>query len=590
MVNSNYEEIKARMKMRAMELWGIDKNQILDPLIEMFLDVFSFELSKVYQDVKISDAKLLERISKILVNENWSLPIPAHALISLQPSEDTGEISKKTQLYFQKISKGDFTDIFFTPLDNQELIKAKIYCTAFGNQLTFNDKSSSKPAITSYKETSVSEYSMWVGIDIDEPLLDSLNNLSISLLLKDSNLNSYLKMAKVYDFDENEIHIFQKEKKQSLKKEHYYDAIHRYYQDYLYTLDLSNSNKKKHTLVERCKETFNSDDLEANNKNLFWLKIVFPVAFVKEELEKISISLNTFPIVNRKFSYRQHNIKRNGKIISLFSLDDEFFLNTESLIDDNGIAYKSALKNDINNLAGSFSLYFGDIEQFDERNAKFILNQVIQTVREEGSSFSAIGYDLLNAYLEDLNDKLNVLEKKVNYKYKNVSDNNEKVYLLTMPHETSNTYECAYWTTNANLANGIKKGTLLCQYQTIGLESDSILLQTDTVGGMVKNGTKEKISSFRYGLLSKNRIVSNEDIKEFVSMTVGNTIKSVAVKSGVGISSHKKQGLVRTINVDVGLLESGHLNHENKKRLSHFLQLELQNKSVHNTPYRVNII
>ncbi len=590
MINSDYEKIKERMKMRSMELWGIDKNQVLDPLIEMFLDVFSFELSKVYQDVKISDAKLLERISKILVNENWSLPIPAHALVSIQPSEEVGEISKKTQLYIQKITKGDFIDIFFTPLDTQKLVKAEVYCTALERQLIFNNKKATQLSIASYKEASVSEYTIWVGIDIDKALLQQLNKISISLLLKDSNLNSYLKMARIYDFDGNELEIFQKEEDQSIKKEHYYDSIHRYYKDYLYTLDISSSARKRQTLVERCKGVFNSEDIEEYDKKLFWIKIVFPVAFVKEELEKISVSLNTFPIVNRKFSYRQHNLKRNGKIISLSSLEQEYFLNTESLIDDNGIVYKSALKNDINNLAGSFSLYFGDIEQFDERNAKFILNQVIQTVREEGSSFSAIGYDLLNAYLEDLNGKLDALEKKVDYKYKNVSDNNEKVYLLTIPFSTSNSYECAYWTTNANLANGIKRGSLLSQYQSIGLESDSLILQTDTVGGIVKNGTKEKISSFRYGLLSKDRIVSNEDIKEFISMTVGKIIKSVGVKSGVGISPHKKQGLVRTINVDVGLHKSEHLNNENKKRLSHFLQLELQNKSVHNTPYRVNII
>ncbi|WP_271783480.1 hypothetical protein [Aquimarina algiphila] len=579
------------MKMRSMELWGIDSNQMIDPLIEMFLDVFSFELSKVYQEVKISDAKLLERISKILVNENWSLPTPAHALISVQPSEEVGEINKTTQLYFQKITQGDVTDVFFTPIKKQELIKAKIYCTALERQLVFKDhKKASKVSIDSYKESRVPEYTIWVGIDIQQSLLKKLDKIPISILLKDSNLNSYLKMVKAHDYEGNELEIYQEQEDQTIKKEHYYTSIQRYYQDYLYTLDLTNSTRKKYSLTERCKDVFNEMDIEEYNKDLFWLQLSFPVAFVKEELEKISISLNTFPIVNRKFSYRQHNIKRNGKIISLFSHDEEYFLNVESLIDNDGKAYKSTLKNDINNLAGSFSLYFGDIEQFDERNAKFILNQVIQTVREEGSSFSAIGYDLLNAYLEDLNDKLDVLERKVNYRYKNVSDNSEKVYLLTIPHTTSRTYECSYWTTNAGLANNIRSGTLLSQYQTIGLEADSIRLQTDTVGGVVKNGTKEKISSFRYGLLSKDRIVSNEDIKEFVSMTVGEIVESVLVKSGVGISPNKKQGLVRTIDVDVALTQSGNLNSENKKRLSSFLQLELQNKSVHNTPYRVNII
>ncbi|MFL1895010.1 hypothetical protein ACJRPK_04865 [Aquimarina sp. 2-A2] len=589
MVDTNYRKIKERMKMRSMELWGIDQAQKVDPVIEMFLDVFSYELSKVYQEVKISDAKLLERISKILVNENWSLPTPSHALVSVQPSEPIGEIEKTTQLYVQKIVKGELNDVYFTPIKKQTLVKAKVFCSAWERQLTFNTDHAYQHTLNAIREFKVPDYSMWVGVDIDPALLGKIDKLPISILLKDSSLNPYLKMCKVLDLDGNELPLFQEEEDQSIKKEHYYMSIQQYYRDYLYTIDLSASSKKKQTLLDQCGEIFDLDTVEEPEKELFWLQFKFPVAFNKTELDKISVSTNTFPIVNRKLSSKQHNLKRNGKIVSLYANDNEYFLNVESLIDNEGRLYKSALKNDINNMAGSYALYFGDIEQFDERNAKAILNDVIQTVREEGSSFSAVGYDVLNAYLEDLNDKLDILERKVNFRYKDISDNNEKVYLQTIPHDSSDTYECSYWTTNTLLGNNIKQGVLLSQYQSIELQSDSIRLLTDTVGGTVKRSAKEKISSFRYGLLSKDRIVSNEDIKELIRTTIGDGVKNVEVSSGVGISSERKQGLVRTINVRVYLTTNEILNSENKKRLGHFLQLELENKSVHNTPYNVQI-
>ncbi|WP_145993647.1 hypothetical protein [Tenacibaculum finnmarkense] len=572
-----------------MELWGIENTQKVDPVIEMFLDVFSYELSKVHQEVKVSDAKLLERVSKILVNESWSLPTPSHTLLSVHPSEQVSEMEKTTQLYFQKIVKGELNDVFFTPIKNQELLKANVYCTAWDRELSFDTNKGYKHIINSYKESKIPEYTIWVGIDIDESLLKDIKKIPISILLKDSHLDPYIKMSSVQDCDGNDLKLYQEEDLNT-NKEHYYATIQKYYQDYLYTVDLSNSSKKRQKLTDKCSEVFNQEDIEEYDKELFWLEISFSVAFTKEELDKITISTNTFPIVNRKKSYKQHSLKRNGKIISLYFKEKEYFLNAESLIDNEGRVYKNALKNDINNMEGSFSLYFGDIEQFDERNAKYILSDVIQTVREEGSSFSAMGYDLLNSYLEDLNDKLDALERKVNFRFKDVSNNNEKVYLQTIPYKTSDTYECVYWTTNAGLANGIKEGALLSQYQTIDLESDSIRLLTDTVGGAVKKGTKEKISSFRYGLLSKDRIVSNEDIKEFMYVTIGDVVKSVSVKSGVGISVHKKQGLVRTINVEVLLKEAENLSSENKKRLGNSLELQLESKSVHNTPYRVNII
>ncbi|WP_232123635.1 hypothetical protein [Tenacibaculum finnmarkense] len=546
-------------------------------------------MSKVHQEVKVSDAKLLERVSKILVNESWSLPTPSHTLLSVHPSEQVSEMEKTTQLYFQKIVKGELNDVFFTPIKNQELLKANVYCTAWDRELSFDTNKGYKHIINSYKESKIPEYTIWVGIDIDESLLKDIKKIPISILLKDSHLDPYIKMSSVQDCDGNDLKLYQEEDLNT-NKEHYYATIQKYYQDYLYTVDLSNSSKKRQKLTDKCSEVFNQEDIEEYDKELFWLEISFSVAFTKEELDKITISTNTFPIVNRKRSYKQHSLKRNGKIVSLYFKEKEYFLNAESLIDNEGRVYKSALKNDINNMEGSFSLYFGDIEQFDERNAKYILSDVIQTVREEGSSFSAMGYDLLNSYLEDLNDKLDALERKVNFRFKDVSNNNEKVYLQTIPYKTSDTYECVYWTTNAGLANGIKEGALLSQYQTIELESDSIRLLTDTVGGAVKKGTKEKISSFRYGLLSKDRIVSNEDIKEFMYVTIGDVVKSVSVKSGVGISVHKKQGLIRTINVEVLLKEAENLSSENKKRLGNSLELQLESKSVHNTPYRVNII
>jgi len=534
MVDSNYKKIKERMKRRSMELWGIEKNKTIDPVIDLFIDVFSYELSRIYQEVKISDAKLLERISKILVNQNWSLPLPAHALLKVQPLEEIGMVDIRTQLYFQKIAKGGegYLDFFFTPLKKQKLIKAKVHCTAIERSITLNgDKKIDNLTIEANKDEVIPDYTIWVGIDIATSLLEKLDEIPISILLNDSHLSSYLKMAKVFDYDGNELE-FNKEEDEIVKKEHYYTSINRYYQDYLYTLNLTKTSKKKYSLIERCKAVFNEAELEEYNTDLYWLQISFPVAFEKKELEKIEISLNTFPVVNRKLSYKQHSIKKNGKIISLPSNDNEHFLNMESLIDNGGNMYKNALQNDINNLEGSFSVYSGDLQQFDERNAKSILNQVMQTIREEGSSFSSVGYDLLNVYLEDLNSKLDDLEQKVNYKYKNVSDNSEKLYLLTIPYETTDVCECTYWTTNAHLANGIDKDSLLSPYQTIGLKAESIQLCTDTVGGMLKNGKNEKINNLRYGLIAKDRIVSNEDVKKFVSVTIGNNLKKVNNKWG----------------------------------------------------------
>ncbi len=576
------------MKSRSMELWGIEDHKFVDPIIELFLDVFSYELSKVHQEIKLSDAKLLERLSKILVNENWSLPMPSHALIQAKPSEQLEVITPNTELYYQKRTQSGAVDVFFTPMQEHTLIHADLYCVGLSDTLQFEQFSDI--SIKANKEKQIKDHTIWIGIDIEKELLQEIDQLPLCILLGASNLNAYLKMVKIFDYDGNELQLFSSKKNKTTSKEHYYDTVDRYYQDYLHTIDLKASSKTKHTVSSKFETIFDEEEIKELDKELFWLQLSFPVAFVKEELENLSISLNTFPIINRKSAYRQHQIKKNGKIVSLIASDQEYFLNVESLIDESGNEYKNTLKNDISNLEGSYSLYSGDIEQFDERNAKALLNRVIQTVREEGSSFSAIGYDLLNAYLEDLHSKLDTLEQKVNFRYKNISDHNNKLYLLTIPYKTSETYECYYWTTTADFANGIDTDTLFSQYQSGGLQPDSIRLQTKTVGGIIKNGTKDKIDNLRYGLISKDRIVSNEDVKAFIKQAIGSAVKDVQIRSGVAISPNKKQGLVRTIHVDIVFVANQNFSEENKHHLARYLQLELENKSVHNTPYSIHII
>ncbi|MGB0879540.1 MAG: hypothetical protein ACPGTO_03135 [Polaribacter sp.] len=585
-----YQDIKEDMIEKAMELWGIEDAELIDPVIGLLLDVFSYEFAKIEQDIKLSDSKLLERISKILVQESWSLPLPAHALLRAVPSDKFLEVSRDTQFYIQKMIDGDqYIDIFFTPLSTHKLISGHIACVAKHKSMQFFDTNGRNLSeIDTINDKKIADYSLWMGIDIDRTLLNKVTELPLALILRDSNIDRYLKLIKFFDIEGNEIKCTPiADTLHNSSKEHYFDAVVGYYQNYLYTLELVNKKTKK-SVSSKFESYFFEEDIEEFNAELFWIKIEFPVAFTKSELDKLDISMNTFPITNRKLQYKQHSIKRNGKIASLRTLN-EHFLNVESLIDNEGRTYKNTLTNDINNLKGTYSLYFGELEQFDERNAKAILEQVIQTVREEGSSFSAIGYDLLNAYLEDLNKKLNIIERKISVGYKNVSNSSNRQYLLTIPFDDSAYLECQFWTTDAIIANNIKRNSVFGQFHTSELIAKTIRLQTDTVGGSIKNDAKEKVSNLRYGLLSKDRIVSVEDVKEFIRKSIGKTIDRVEVKSGVGFSPNKKGGLIRTTHVEIHLNNDKIHTSENKKRLSNSLQQELEQKSVHNLPYVVSI-
>ena len=590
---TDFRSIKERLKRRAMALWGLDDRDKVDPIIEMLLDVFAYEMSRLNEEIKVSDGKLLERLARILVDEKWSLPSPSHGLLQMIPLEEELEVDRKTQFYHTKMDQGETRDIFFTPIRTHTLLSGFVRCMAFGDKLIAQDEESNPEfMVDCQKDKRIDDHVVWLGIKMDKKVVKKQTTLPVCLLLKDSELDSHLRTVKVSDVKGNALEIRNVvDGEESSGQEHYYDMINRYYQNYLYEIDLTDAKKKQLKIEEQFPEFFDEFDLEEFDEEFFWLKLTLPVTFDRDEIEKLNVKLNTFPIVNRKFIYKQHSLTRNGRLVSLPTDMEghDFFLNLERLIDDQGVEYSAVLNSDINNLSGTYSLYFGNTDRFDQRNAKGMLDRMIQAVREEGSAFSAIGYDLLNAHLEDLSTKLDVLEKKVNVSYKNMIGTLEKQYLITEPFENTTFYECEFWKTNGSLANGILEHTPFNQYQSIEVQSHFISLQTETVGGIIRTTTKEKINSLRSGIITRERIVSKEDIKAFVKGMIGTTIDSVEVRSGVMVSPKRKEGLVRTSHVTIELSSKYAMNSENKKRMAQFIQSELEHRSVQSIPYQVQI-
>lgn len=588
-----YEDVKTSIKERAMQLWGVENPDNLDPLIVLMMEVFAHEITTLHHKIKVSDAKLIERISKVLVNQNWSLPTPTHSLLQITPTRDDIKLNENSLFYLNKFNFGEkLSELYFTPLYPINLLQAEIEVFAYDRKMSFLSKSGAiSKTIRSLEDDKIEDYTVFISINIEDYILYDINEIPLTLFLKDSPFEDYIKLCEVYDMNDNKLSLNQIPEGPEDQNVHYYNSIKNHYKNFVYTLDIENSSKKKQNIKEVLGSIFSENDVrEIGDKNLYWLKFKFPEAFIKDELEQLKITLNTFPVVNRRLIEKPLNLLKNGRILSLESGYHEFFLEIKEVIDDQGYLYDTILNHQINDLQGSYSLYFGNIEQFDDRTAKSMLNQMVQAVREEGSSFSSVGYERLNAYLHDLNEQLDDMEVKFNSGYKDVVDFSNRPYLMLVPKRESQNVVANYWITNAHLANKVEPYTKLMAEDSYGLDKDSIFLQTTTFGGTVKTTEKDTINALRYGLTSKDRIVSREDVKNFIRKSIGNLIEEIEVKSGVGISEYKKQGLIRTTDVIIKLNQKGNLTVENKNRLSHIFKNELEEKSIITMPYKVIIL
>ncbi|MEM0940689.1 MAG: hypothetical protein AAGI25_13000 [Bacteroidota bacterium] len=588
-------DIMHDLTQRAMKLWDVETEEDFDPLIQLLLRVFSYEIHKVSEYIQVSNEKLAEHLARVLVHETWSLPSPAHGLLQAFPEGRSVIIDEKFQFYATQFNFGsENEEYFFTPIASHQLIPARVYCSSHNRELQIFSESGEvlDQQITKASDQRITDFTLVVGVEISLEDITKLTDFPICMLLEDSTLAPFIRIAKVFDIEGNELVVKPLLEEQPARNiPHYFTSIRNYYKHFLYTINISGAKKELKTLTEQFSGSFETKWMEPHDASLFWLKIQLPVAFDSQELKKFKISINTFPVINRKLHEVQHKIDKNGRIISLPVSDQDFFMGIEGVIDNHGEAYREISKNDINRPEGSYSVFYGNVEQFDENSAKTLITKVLEKVREEGSAFSALGYDLLNAYLKDLEEKLNLIEEKVDSKYKKTNNaTGERQYIVTQPLSRSTFLECQYWVCNADTANDIDRYTPLSQYRNYGLKTSTITFLTKTVGGDVKRTEKEKISNLRYGLLSRDRLVSKEDIAEFVRKTLGKIVEEVIVSPGVSISPNPKQGLVRTVDIEIKLTLQTNLSVTNKQRLGHFLESELETKSIQNVPYQIKIL
>ena len=83
--DKRYLRIKERLLDQALDLWGIEDERQLDPVVDLLLESVAFESFQLEETLRRADAALLGRLSRLLIPQKWTLPHPSHALLSVSP-------------------------------------------------------------------------------------------------------------------------------------------------------------------------------------------------------------------------------------------------------------------------------------------------------------------------------------------------------------------------------------------------------------------------------------------------------------------------------------------------------------------------
>lgn len=580
-------EIKERILKYAMEAWGITDSRNMDPVVDLLLDVFAYESVLLHRDIKKLDSRILYQLFRILIDNKWSLPIPAHALMSVNPSPgESCVLDAEDHFYTEKFIFGkESVQVFFTPLFSYPLIDAKISLVVYGDTIKTNSEKQSFSTQFLNKKNQIDSYVAWFGISIEKKQLDELQDMTLCLIPHDTFLLTFLKLTQFYDSTGKELPVIHGiDIPDSFNNAHYYEDIKNFYSNYYFKINLSEADKTFRTPEQLFSITNPIKNVDTEEQ-YFWIKVKLPEVFNNAAcIDDLGIYLNTFPVVNRKMLYKQHDFTSNGRIIPLPCPKGSYFLNIRSLYDNKGKKYINRMQQYEENPTGVFDLYFGDLERFDSDNAADLIIQVLQRIKEDGNAFAALNPDMLTTSLKDLFSKLNEVEKSLGAAIKD--DKRERIFALTTPEPDATNAEVKFWITSGALANGLDERSFLQQFNMEKYDTASLVFRTRVQGGNIHTEDIDLIHSLRYGLISRDRIVSRQDIQNYIYHKIGNDVESVQIKDGVAISPERKKGFIRVMQIEIRLKQNTR-QLPDLSVLAHFLEKDMAERSVCNSSYKI---
>jgi len=581
-----------------------------DPVVSMLLNALSYELEKIAHELEDSKTRVVERVLEIMFPEVASGAKPARTIVHALPIENNLKISLQNQMKVNRRIHNIYNpldpimkEVAFSPTLEVKLSACEVKYMAYERNLYKISNLFYKDTVHDYKET-LRSGEVVLGIKLlDENVLE-LEDLMLYIDIKNTHqkemFHYYLKQMKCfhddveikveegYNVSINNLDIENIINRNYTHLSEIMQEVNEYYFDNFYTLKgvLKYKERKKYK-----PEYIHLDEITKNDGNtIIWIKMVFPESLVPQIIDNISFTSNCFPAINKK----HHSTgKTFGTFLSYVSLDtaNDIYLDVDSVIDSSNYQYEIKEFKDGVLDEGNAVLRMGGVSRFDSRSASELLQNVLDLLKDESSSFSGLGKDFMNSSLVEINQLLASVEQQA--KERSFSKNNDP-YLMIKPkdNETAGkSFTISYWSTCAEEGNDIKAGTILDTKDDLFFVSQTVTLMTNTAGGLNKQNNKDRILAYRNALLTRGRIVTFADIKAFGFNHFKNSIEDIKTEKGTRKEISVKAGFSRTVDIYIKTnpAEKKHLSTAEWEYLCDSFMKHLKNRSSNVFPYRLFI-
>jgi hypothetical protein len=336
---------------------------------------------------------------------------------------------------------------------------------------------------------------------------------------------------------------------------------------------------------EAFESMFDTRTLQMLKKPLVWIQVSWPAIFPTAGFEQMNVALNAFPVQNKQLNKITYRLQTGLNGIALPSGDA--FMGIQSVINQKNQVYTASEKNlyaEEEDTPRIYTLRRQGIGRFDKRDARAVLYQLMELLRDEVTAFNAIGEDFLASILREIAQNMARIEQKLGAK--KASETTAQPFLVIRGDKNPDVLFISYWSTLADQANGIPAGTRLQSYSASGVSGTDIMMLTKSSGGKAKPDETDYVNQLRKNIVTRNRLVTLEDVRAFCAAELGDRLRKVQVKPHFMPGRMPEQGFVRCLQI--GLTPSTQASRsEDWARECETLQLKVTRLSTGMYPIQV---
>ena len=597
------EEIKDRMIRTALNYWNIRKVENLDPLVRLLIEALAMQLHNLSDEIADIEVRAMRRLSEVLLPEVETVTRPAHAVAHAETI--SGMLTTSLYDAFTTVSpsfgRRDGRSFSFYPVCETKLRRGDVRMIVVENCVYEVLPDQNKRLLLKKQTTLGNVNKVFVGLEFESRDMD-LCKLSLYFDFPNTDRrNDYLHYlsSAVWRWQGEELQVSRglhvEEGRQQSHLQRLFDglgndqSVNRCIVDHYKMSYVTIETPLKVTTQDYAKmpigfETGGSEDYSVVfSKDLVWLEIEMPPQFTTSVLSDIQVSINTFPVVNKELRKINSLVKKDFGVVPLPVGDGESFFDVVEVDDEYGNVYNRSNGYKDERSEMSYSLRQGGCESFDKRDARDFLIRLQGVMEEELSRFSIPD----NGNSADSVNLIEQLLHKIERKTQNDAGRIEMPYYLFVEPPTPTSYfYIRYWTSYGPLANGMRIGqTLNPTGDSYGVYEHPVFLTT-TVEGKNPPSERERIAKFKYILGSRNRIVTNNDIRNFCFSECCEEIVDVEIRKGIAKSPDPGGGLQRTIDVFL-ILKKNEMSESQKIRLSNDIREKLVGQSPMTFNYQV---